>query len=92
MKMRRRVMPKGARAAGRIVKTLGAFGSVNLLLVCMVVSFCALGAKVTSTASGQEACQLPEPVGSPGVEVFGDSTLIGRAGTLPAKLAARLPL
>ncbi len=87
MKMRRRAMPKGVRAAGRIVKTLGAVGGVNLFLVCVVVSFCAIGAKVTSTGSGQEACQLPEAVGGPGVEVFGDSTLIGLPAVLPAELA-----
>lgn len=86
MKLRRRAMPKGARTAGRIVKYLSAFGGVNLFLVCMIVSFCALGAKVTSTASGQEACELPATVGGPGVEVFGDSTLTGLAAKLPAKL------
>jgi len=87
MKMRHRAMPEGARAAGRILKMLSAFGGVNLFLVCVVVSFCAIGAKVTSTASGQEACQLQDAVGAPGVEVFGDSTLTGLAAKLPAKLA-----
>ena len=87
MKMRRRAMPKGARTAGRIVKWLSAFGGMNLFLVCMVVSFAAIGAKVTSTASGQEACELPQTVGGPGVQVFGDSTLTGLAKKLPSKLA-----
>lgn len=87
MKMRRRTMPRGARAAGRIVKTLTGFGGVTLFLVCLVVSFCAIGAKVTSTASGATPCELPTSVGGSGVEVFGDSTLTGLAAKLPDKLA-----
>ncbi len=85
--MRRRTLPRGARAAGRTVKMLSALGGVNLFLVCLVVSFCAIGAKVTSTASGETPCKLPTSVGGPGVEVFGDSTLTGLAAKLPDKLA-----
>jgi len=85
--MRRRTLPRGARAAGRTVKMLSALGGVNLFLVCLVVSFCAIGAKITSSASGQTACELPTSVGAPGVEVFGDSTLTGLAAQLPGTLA-----
>ena len=87
MKLRRRTLPRGARAAGRTVKLLTAIGGVNLFIVCLVVSFCAIGAKEASTASGQTPCELPDSVGGPGVEVFGDSTLTGLAGKLPGKLA-----
>lgn len=87
MKMRRRTVPKGARAAARIVKLLSGFGGAGLFIVCLVVAFAAIGAKVSSTASGQTACELPTSVGGPGVEVFGDSTLTGLAGKLPAQLA-----
>lgn len=86
MTMRRRTLPRGARAAGRTVKMLSALGGANLLLVCLVVSFVAIGAKLTSTASGLSACELPSSVGAPGVEVFGDSTLTGLAGKLPGTL------
>ncbi len=88
MHPRRRTLPRGARAAGRrTVKMLTAFGAVNLFVVCLVVSFCTIGAKVTSTASGDTLCQRPTRVGRPGVEVFGDSTLTGLAAKLPDKLA-----
>ena len=36
--------------------------------VC-VIAFTAIGSKYVSTASGQTACQLPDSVGGPGVEV-----------------------
>lgn len=87
MKMRRRTLPRGARAASRTVRMLTAFGGVNLFLVCLIVSFCAIGARVTSTASSETTCELPTSVGRPGVEVFGDSTLTGLAAKLPDKLA-----
>ncbi|MCW2686179.1 MAG: hypothetical protein JWR37_1069 [Mycobacterium sp.] len=87
MRMRRRTVPKGARAAARIVKLLSGFGGVGLFIICLVVSFAAIGAKVNSTASGQTSCELPTSVGGPGVQVFGDSTLTGLAGKLPAELA-----
>jgi cell wall-associated NlpC family hydrolase len=87
MRARRRSLPRGARAAGRIVKVLGAFGSVNLFLVCLLISFASCGAKVADESSGNTACELPSSVGGKGVEMFGDSTLTGLAGKLPAKLA-----
>ena len=87
MKFRRRTLPRGARAAGRTVRLLSAFGGANLFIVCVVVSFAAVGAKVASTASGQTPCELPTSVGRPGVEVFGDSTLTGLAGRLSSMLA-----
>ena len=79
MRARRRSLPRGARAAGRIVKVLGAFGSVNLFLVCLLISFASCGAKVADESSGNTACELPSSVGGKGVEMFGDSTLTLRA-------------
>ena len=40
-----------------------------------------------SIASGQTACELPARTGGPGVEVFGDSALLGLAHALPDTLA-----
>jgi cell wall-associated NlpC family hydrolase len=85
---RRSRLPKGARTAARILKFLGAGGTGLLLVVCLVIAFAAIGSKYVTTASGETACQLPETTGGPGVEVFGDSTLIGLADQLPARLAA----
>ena len=80
-------MPKGARTAARILKFLGAGGTVTLLVVCLVIAFAAIGSKYVTTASGESACRLPSITGGPGVEVFGDSTLAGLVGALPARLA-----
>jgi cell wall-associated NlpC family hydrolase len=87
MSRRRSRLPKGARTAGRILKFLGASGIGALLIVCLVVAFTAIGSKYVSTASGQTACELPDRTGGPGVEVFGDSTLVGLAHALPDALA-----
>jgi cell wall-associated NlpC family hydrolase len=80
-------LPKGARTAARIGKVLGAGGMGTLLIVCLLVVFTAIGSKYVSTASGQTACELPDRVGGPGVEVFGDSTLLGLGHALPGRLA-----
>jgi hypothetical protein len=80
-------LPKGARTAARILRFLGAGGVGALLIVCLVVAFTAIGSKYVSTASGQTACELPDSVGGSGVEVFGDSTLLGLADALPSSLA-----
>ena len=87
MSRRQGRLPKGARTAARIVRVLGAGGTVMLLVVCLVIAFAAIGSKYVTTASGETACQLPDSVGGPGVEVFGDSTLLGLAHALPATLA-----
>jgi cell wall-associated NlpC family hydrolase len=87
MRARGRSIPRGARAAGRIVKALGAFGGLNLLLVCALVSFACCGAKVADESSGNTACELPSSVGGKGVQIFGDSTLLGLSGQLPARMA-----
>jgi hypothetical protein len=80
-------LPKGARTAARILRFLGAGGTGTLLIVCLVVGFTAIGSKYVSTPSGQSACELADSVGGPGVEVFGDSTLLGLAHALPDTLA-----
>ena len=87
MSRRRSRLPKGARTAARILRFLGAGGMGTLLIVCLVVAFTAIGSKYVSTASGQTACELPDSTGGPGVEVFGDSTLLGLAHALPDTLA-----
>jgi cell wall-associated NlpC family hydrolase len=86
MSRRRSRLPKGASTTARILKFLGAGGTVTLLAVCLVIAFAAIGSKYVTTASGESVCQLPSSTGGPGVEVFGDSTLTG----LPAALRARL--
>src|SRR6185503_5471737 len=86
MSRRRRRLPKGARTAARIGKVLGAGGMGTLLIVCLVVAFTAIGSKYVSTTSGQTACELPDRTGRPGVEVFGDSTLLGLAHALPGSV------
>jgi len=50
------------------------------------VAFTAIGSKYVSRASGQTACELPDRAGGLGVEVFGDSTLLGLAHALPDHL------
>jgi hypothetical protein len=80
-------LPKGARTAAWILRFLGAGGSGTLLIVCLLVAFTPIGSKYVSTASGQTACELPDSVGGPGVEVFGDLTLLGLAHALPDSLA-----
>jgi cell wall-associated NlpC family hydrolase len=87
MSRRRSRLPKGARSAARILKLLGAGGTATLLVVCLVIAFAAVGSKYVTTASGQSACQLPGTTGGQGVEVFGDSTLLGLARRLPVRLA-----
>ncbi len=87
MSRRRSRLPKGARTAARILKFLGAGGTATLLVVCLVIAFAAIGSKYVTTASGQSACQLPGTTGGQRVEVFGDSTLLGLARRLPARLA-----
>jgi cell wall-associated NlpC family hydrolase len=87
MSRRRSRLPKGARTAARILKFLGAGGTVTLLVVCLVIAFAAIGSRYVTTASGESACQLPFSTGGPGVEVFGDSTMTGVAGALPTRLA-----
>jgi hypothetical protein len=87
MSRRRSRLPKGARTAARIGKVLGAGGTGTLLIVCLLVAFTAIGSKYVSTASGQTACELPDRTGGPGVEVFGDSALLGLAHALPDALA-----
>jgi cell wall-associated NlpC family hydrolase len=87
MSRRRSRVPKGARTAARIGKVLGAGGIGTLLIVCLVVAFTAIGSKYVSTTSGQTACELPGSTGGRGVEVFGDSTLLGLAHALPGRLA-----
>ncbi len=87
MRARRSRLPKGSRTAARIVRLLGAGGTVTLLMVCLVISFCAIGAKYVSTATGDTACQPPGRQGGAGVEVFGDTALTGLAKALPATLA-----
>jgi hypothetical protein len=87
MSRRRSRLPKGARTAAWIVRFLGAGGTGTLLVVCLVVAFTAIGSRYVSTASGQSACELPDRTGGPGVEVFGDSTLLGLAHALPDTLA-----
>ena len=87
MSLRRSRLPKGARIAARILKFLGAGGTVTLLVVCLVIAFTAIGSKYVTTASGETACQLPDSTGGPGVEVFGDSTVTGLADALPTHLA-----
>src|SRR3954469_21062706 len=86
MSRRRSRLPKGARSAARILKLLGAGGTATLLVVCLVIAFAGIGSKYVTTASGQSACQLPGTTGGPGVEVFGDSTLLGLARRLPVRL------
>src|SRR6185437_8513996 len=78
-----------ARSAARIGKVLDAGGMGTLLIVCLVIAFTAIGSKYVSTASGQTACELPDRTGGPGVEVFGDSALLGLAHALPDTLAGR---
>ena len=82
MSRRRSGLPKGARTAARILRFLGAGGMGILLIVCLVVAFTAIGSKYVTTASAQTACQLPDRTGGPGVEVFGDSALLGLAHAL----------
>lgn len=85
--MRRRSrLARGSRAAARLAKFLGAGGTCVLLLVCLVISFAAIGSKYTESATGTAACELPDTSGGPGVEVFGDSTLTGLAPVLPSRL------
>jgi hypothetical protein len=86
MRRRRSRVPKGARTAARILRFLGAGGASALLIVCLVVAFTAIGSKYVSTTSGQTACELPGSTGGRGVEVFGDSTLLGLAHALPDTL------
>src|SRR5690242_3276274 len=87
MGRRFRRLPKSGRAAARILRFLGAGGIGALLIVCLVVAFTAIGSKYVSRASGQTACELPDRAGGRGVEVFGDSTLLGLARALPDPLA-----
>jgi cell wall-associated NlpC family hydrolase len=87
MTRRRTRLPKGARTAARILKFLGAGGTVTLLVVCLVIAFAAIGSRYVTTASGESACRLPSITGDPGVKVFGDSTLAGLLDALPARLA-----
>jgi hypothetical protein len=83
-----------ARAAAQIGKVLGAGSTGILLIVCLAVAFTAIGSNYVSTTSGQTACRLPGSTGCRGVEVFrgvevlGDSTLLGLAGDLPSKIAS----
>src|SRR5512138_486132 len=87
MSRRRSRLPNGARTAARILKFLGAGGTVALLVVCLVIAFAAIGSKYVTTVSGESACRLPSITGGAGVKVFGDSTLVGLVDALPARLA-----
>jgi hypothetical protein len=87
MSRRRSRLPKGARTAARILRFLGAGGIGILLIVCLVVAFTAIGSKYASATSGQTACELPGNTGGRGVEVFGDSALLGLGHALPGRLA-----
>jgi len=82
MSRRRRRLPKGGRTA-----RLGVGGIGALLLVCLVVAFTAIGNKYVSRTSGQTVCEVPDRAGGPGVEVSGDSTLLGLAHALSDRLA-----
>lgn len=87
MRRRRSRLPKGSRTAGRIVKFLGFSGTGMLLLVCLIVSFAAIGSKTSPPRPGRPCASCPTPPAAPGVEVFGDSTLTGLAHELPTTLA-----
>jgi Cell wall-associated hydrolases (invasion-associated proteins) len=86
MRARRR-KPRGARAAGRIVRLLGCGGCITLLLVCLIIAFASLGSRYVSTATGNTDCQVPQQHGGPGLEIFGDSALTGLAQRMPKRLA-----
>lgn len=80
----KRRLPKGARMALLIVKTVGVSGTAKAILVLLICSLIVVGSKYT--VPGQAACSLPERRGSPGVLLFGDSALRGLADKMPDQL------